>query len=259
MGSLHKLIKYEFLNVFRNKWIIIYGMILMLLTFSLIWVGGSFTKAILSIAQLIVVLVPLVSLLFTVVYWYYNEKYTEMLLAQPISRKSIFFARWIAISCTQSISVILGLVIPFLFYNGITTGVLMNLLVGVLLTWTFVVIGIWISTFLNDRMKGFGFALGLWLFFVLIYDGIILLLLILLKEYPLDILSGVLGILNPIGLSRVVLLVYHNGSLLLGYTGSIVKNFIASPKGIWMAIIVGSVWLIVPIFGAFRKMRTKDF
>lgn len=259
MDQILKILKYEFLNVFRNKWILFYGALLLVLSLALIWVGGSFSKAILSLANLIVVLIPLVSLLFTVVYWYYNEKYTEMLLAQPISRPAIFFARWIAISLSQSVSVLLGLLIPFIFFKGVSGGVLLNIMIGILLTWTFVAIGIWISIFLNDRMKGVGFALSMWLFFVLVYDGLILLLLIGLKEYPLDVLSGLLGVLNPIGLSRVILLVYHNGSLLLGYTGTLVRNFILSPKGISLAFIVGFIWLLGPVYGAYRKMLKKDF
>jgi Cu-processing system permease protein len=254
-----KILKYECLNILRNKWLIIYALLIAALTFALIIVGGSFSKALLSISNVIVVLVPLVSLLFTVVYWYYNEKYTEMLLTQPISRKSIFFARFLALVGSQSLSVSIGLLVPFLFYNGLSKGVFLNVLVAVLLTLTFVAIGLWIAINFNDRMKGVGLALGVWFFFSVIYDGLILLLLISLKEYPLDLLSGILGVSNPIGLGRVILLMFHNGSLLLGYAGSLAYKLLTQNSGYLVAIIVALLWLVIPLSFAKNKMLKKDF
>jgi Cu-processing system permease protein len=254
-----KILKYEWLNILRNKWLIVYTVLIAALTFTLIIIGGSFSKALLSIANVIVILVPLVSLLFTVVYWYYNEKYTEMLLTQPLSRKSIFFARFLALAGSQSLSVSIGLLLPFLFYNGLSKGVFLNVLIADLLTVTFVAIGLWIAMNLNDRMKGVGIALGIWFFFSVVYDGLILLLLISFKEYPLDYVSGVLGVLNPIGLSRVILLMFHNGSLLLGYAGSLAYKLLTESSGYFIVALVAMIWLIVPLSLAKTKMMKKDF
>jgi Cu-processing system permease protein len=253
------ILRYEWLNILRNKWLIVYSLLIAALTFALILVGGSFSKALLSISNVIVVLVPLVSLLFTVVYWYYNEKYTEMLLTQPLSRRSIFFSRFLALVGSQSLSVSIGLLVPFLFYGGLSKGVFLNVLVAVVLTTTFVAIGLWIAMVLSDRMKGVGLALGVWFFFTVIYDGLILLLLISLKEYPLDYVSGILGVLNPIGLSRVILLMFHNGSLLLGYAGSLAYKLLTQSMGYGIAALVGLVWLILPLGFAKSKMLKKDF
>jgi Cu-processing system permease protein len=254
-----KILKYECLNILRNKWLIVYTLLITVLTLALIIVGGSFSKALLSISNVIVVLVPLVSLLFTVVYWYYNEKYTEMLLTQPLSRKSIFFARFAALAGSQSLSVGIGLMVPFLFYNGLSKGVFLNVLVAILLTITFVAIGLWIAMNLNDRMKGVGVALGVWFFFSVVYDGLILLLLISLREYPLDYVSGILGMINPIGLSRVMLLMFHNGSLLLGYAGSLAYKLLTQGTGYLVAVMVAAIWLVVPLSLAKAKMIKKDF
>lgn len=254
-----KILKYEWLNILRNKWIIVYSFLIAALTFALLIVGGSFAKALLSISNVIVILVPLVSLLFTVVYWYYNEKYTEMLLTQPLSRKSIFWARYLALTATQSLSVAVGLILPFLFYSGFSKGVLLNVVVASLLTFTFVAIGLWIAMNMNDRMKGVGLALGVWFFFSVIYDGLILLLLIALKDYPLDLVSGMFGVSNPIGLGRVILLTYHNGALLLGYAGSVAYKLLTQTSGIVIAIGVAILWLFIPLLLAYKKMLKKDF
>jgi Cu-processing system permease protein len=254
-----KILKYEFLNILRNRWIMVYAFLIAALTFALIVVGGSFSKALLSISNVIVILVPLVSLLFTVVYWYYNEKYTEMLLTQPLSRKSIFIARYLALTLSQILSVAVGLIIPFLFYGGLSKGVFLNVLVSTLLIFTFVAIGLWITMNLNDRMKGIGLALGIWFFFSVIYDGLILLLLIALKDYPLDLVSGMFGISNPIGLGRVFLLMYHNGALLLGYAGSVAYKLLTHASGIGIAVLMAVLWLCLPLFFAHKKMMKKDF
>ncbi len=138
-------------------------------------------------------------------------------------------------------------------------GVIINILIGLILCWIFTGVGSLISLQFRDRMKGFGFSLSLWLFLVLIYDGLILTLLLVLKDYPLDMISGIIGVLNPIGLSRVLLLVYHDGSLLLGYTGVLVQNLILSFNGILIAISILILWLVIPVLLGIKKITNRDF
>lgn len=259
MSRFFKLFKYELKNVGRNKWIFAYGILLAVFGGSLIWVGGSFNKAILSIANLIVVLVPLISLMFTTVYWYYNERYAHLLLTQPISRFEFFCARLLALALSLGVSAFIGLALPFAILGNLGFGVWLNSLVALAFTLLFVTLGMLIATGTTDRMKGVGIAMGLWIFSVLVYDGIVLLLLLALREYPLDIPAALASAINPIGLGRVVLLMYHEGALLLGYTGTMVRRLMTSHSGFWLASAIGLVWMTIPLGITWRRFRKKDF
>jgi Cu-processing system permease protein len=54
------------------------------------------------------------------------------------------------------------------------------------LTFIFVALAYNIALSFNDKIKGFGFAILLWLFLAVIYDGIIMILMITFQDYPLD-------------------------------------------------------------------------
>jgi Cu-processing system permease protein len=259
MKNFNKILKYEFLNIIRNRWIFVYFALLFVLTLVLLLAGASPQKAILSISHVIVVLIPLVSLLFSTVYAYYNEQFTETLLTQPLSRPSVFWARHIAIGLGLGLPAALGISLPFFIRGTFELGLLLNALLGLYLTLVFVILGLAISTRVKDRMRGVGLAIGAWFFLAVVYDGLVLVLLLLLREYPLDWVSGALGVLNPIGLVRVVLLVFHDGALLLGYTGTGVRQLLTSYSGMVVGFMVGALWLTLPIHLSRLAFSKKDF
>ena len=63
---------------------------------------------------------------------------------------------------------------------------------GCALTLVFTSIAFWASVKARDKARGIGFALLLWFYFALIYDGLILLILFTFSDYPLEKLTLVL-------------------------------------------------------------------
>jgi Cu-processing system permease protein len=111
----------------------------------------------------------------------------------------------------------------------------------------------------ENRIKGFGYAILVWLFLAVIYDGLFLMSLIIFEEYPLDKLSLFGTILNPIDLSRTLILLKLDISALLGYTGAVFKKFFGTDFGLLVSIIMLSVWVVMPVWRIVFKSKKKDF
>ena len=83
--------------------------------------------------------------------------------------------------------------------------------------------------------------------------------LILFEDYPLDKLSLVGTMLNPIDLSRTLILLKLDISALLGYTGAVFKQFFGTSFGLMVSFTVLVVWVMLPVWRISAKSKRKDF
>jgi len=74
------------------------------------------------------------------------------------------------------------------------TLVLMMLGAGVALTGVFGALAVLIGGLVDDRLKGVGVALGVWLLLAVAYDGIVLMAGVRLADYPLESVDEILAI-----------------------------------------------------------------
>ena len=126
------------------------------------------------------------------------------------------------------------------------------------LTLVFTSIAFWASVKARDKARGIGFALLLWFYFALIYDGLILLILFAFSDYPLEKLTLILSALNPIDLGRIFIMLKMDVSALMGYTGALYQDFFGSFMGMLFTMGVMSLWAIIPLVGALRTFKKKD-
>jgi Cu-processing system permease protein len=92
-----------------------------------------------------------------------------------------------------------------------------------------------------------------------IYDGLFLLSLIVFEEYPLDTFSLVATMLNPIDLSRILILLKLDISALLGYTGAVFKSFFGTGWGFLLSMAMLCCWTGIPVWWLVRNAKKKDF
>jgi Cu-processing system permease protein len=133
------------------------------------------------------------------------------------------------------------------------------LVAGFFLTFIFVAIAFSIGLSNENRIKGFGYAILVWLFMAVIYDGLFLLFLMAFNEYPLDKGALVATMLNPIDLARILVLLKLDVSALLGYTGAVFQKFFGTGIGLAASLGVLSLWTVVPVLDIVRKANKKDF
>jgi Cu-processing system permease protein len=160
-------------------------------------------------------------------------------------------------------SLILGLGLPFIFYGLFKSHAIWDfsllLITGTFLTLIFTALAFNIALSNENKIKGFGYAILLWLFLGIIYDGIFLMSLIVFEEYPLDKMSLIGTMLNPIDLSRTLILLKLDISALLGYTGAIFKQFFGTSFGLIISFTALSLWVVLPVLSITFKAKKKDF
>jgi len=258
-----KILRYIFLDLIRSKWSYVYFVFYLILGFVLLFLNNDVSKAVITLMNVIVLLTPLIGTIFGVMYYYNSEEFTELLLAQPIKRKTLFLGQYIGLSLSLTLSLVVGLGIPFLAYGIFQSTAIMNfislLLIGTFLTFIFVGLAYNIALSCNNKIKGFGHAILVWLFFAVIYDGIFLISLILFQEYPLDKYALGAILFNPIDLSRILILLKLDISALFGYTGAVFKEFLGTGLGSLSAFIMLSIWVVLPAIRIVYKSNRKDF
>jgi Cu-processing system permease protein len=234
-----------------------------LLGFVLLFLNNDLSKAVITLMNIIIVLVPLIGTIFGIMYYYNSKEFTELLLAQPIKRSSIFLGQYLGVALSLSLSLVIGLGIPFLAY-GVTTSIAiwdfgLLLVSGSMLTLIFTSLAFVIALKNENKIKGFGYAILLWLFMAVIYDGLFLMSLMFFEDYPLDKFSLIATILNPVDLSRVLILLKLDISALLGYTGAVFQQFFGTSIGFLLALFMLAIWFIIPTFVMQRIAKKKDF
>jgi len=258
-----KIFKFSFFDLIRSRWSYIYFIFFAVSTTSLLYLSSDLSRAIVSLMNIVLLLCPLIGTMFGVMYYYNSREFTELLLAQPIKRTSIFLGQYLGLAVSLSISFVLGIGIPFLFYGAIASSELMGFLtlifVGVILTFIFIGLAFIIALKNENRIKGFGLAIVLWLFMAVIYDGLFLLSLFAFEDYPMDKFSLVMILFNPIDLCRILVMLKLDISALLGYTGAVFNKFFGTSLGMAIAMSCAMVWVAVPAFSLVQISKKKDF
>ncbi len=247
----------------RSRWSYVYFFFYLALGFVLLFLNNDLSKAVITLMNVIIVLVPLIGTIFGVMYFYSSKEFTELLLAQPLKRTSIFLGQYLGVAGSLTLSFILGLGIPFVIYGLFESEAIWNftllLVTGAFLTLIFTALAFNIALNNENKIKGFGYAVLLWLFLAVIYDGLFLLSLMVFEQYPLDKFSLIATMFNPIDLSRILILLKLDISALLGYTGAVFKKFFGTNFGFLISFFVLVLWTLIPIVLLTRKAQRKDF
>lgn len=254
---MNRIIKYVIIDILKNKIVVAYTFMLAVLSWSAFSLEDSSTKGMLTLLNIILLTVPLVSILFTTIYIYNSAEFIELLLSQPIARKKIWFSLFIGLSMSFIVSFIIGAGIPLLIYAPINTGVMM-LLLGVIISVVFISIAFLSSITTRDKAKGIGMSIMLWLYFCLLFDGIVLFLLFQFSDYPIEKIMVIITALSPVDLARILILLHLDVSAMLGYTGAIFKDFFGTTLGFLISLCLLCLWFIVPYWISLVRFRKKD-
>ncbi len=229
----------------------------------MLFLNNDVSKAVITLMNIIVVLTPLVGTVFGVMHYYNSKEFSELLLAQPLKRSTIFLGQYIGLSLSLTLSLTLGLGIPFVLYGVLESAAIWNfgslLLVGAFLTFIFVALAYNMALSNENKIKGFGYAILLWLVLAVVYDGLFLISLLVFDDYPLDKFALVATLFNPIDLSRILILLKLDISALFGYTGASFKMFLGTNLGMFVSMAVLSLWVLIPGWFILRKSKKKDF
>jgi Cu-processing system permease protein len=254
---MNRIIKIILIDILKSKIVLAYTLILSILSWSSFALEDNSAKGILTILNVILFTVPLVSILFATIYLYNSAEFIELLLSQPIKRRKIWMSLFFGLSLSMVLAFFVGAGIPLLINSPDGVG-LMMIIIGCMISVIFTALAFLSSILTRDKAKGIGIAIMTWLYFALLFDGMVLFLLFQFSDYPIE--NAMVGVtaLSPIDLARIQILLHLDVSAMMGYTGAIFKDFFGTSLGLIVSFLLLCLWAIVPFFISLKKFRTKD-
>ncbi len=100
---MSKIFKYAFFDLIRSRWSISYFLFYLIITLVLFSFSNDLSMVIISLMNIVLVIIPLVATVFGITYYYNSREFTELLLAQPIKRSSIFLGQFWGVSTSLAL------------------------------------------------------------------------------------------------------------------------------------------------------------
>lgn len=252
-----RVIKYVFYDILRTRFILLYTIFLMVSTIGMFQLDSDADKVVMSLLNIVLMVVPLISIVFTTIHFFNSYEFIELMLAQPINRRVIFLGEFFAVAFSLAVAFVVGVGFPIVLYGASASGLTL-VFTGVVLSLVFVSLAFLASVLTRDKAKAIGIALLFWFYFSLIYDGLLLWVVYTFSDYPLEKVTLFLISLNPVDMARIIMLLQLDISALMGYTGAFYKQFFGSALGTIYSLGVLFIWIVLPIFLAMRIFSKKD-
>ena len=253
---MNKIAKIIFQDSLKNKIVIIYFLMMAILSWTSLTLEDTESKSILTILNVVLFAVPLMTILFSSIYLYNSKEFIILLLSQPIKRSAVWSSLYAGLTGSLTLAFILGTGVPLLIYTG--TAGLYVLIAGIAITLIFAALAFLTSIMCSDKAKGIGTAILIWLFFTVLYDGICLFLMFQFSDYPIDGLMMSLLVLNPIDIARLQVILKMDVAAMMGYSGAAFKEFFGQAWGAIVSSLLIIIWIVVPYCISLRIFKKKD-
>ena len=107
-----KLSRYVLYDILRSKVILAYTLFLFIVSISMFQMEENSSKAMLSLLNIVLIVLPLVSLIFTTIHYYNSYEFIELMSSQPMSRTRILLSEFAGVSLSLLSAFFIGVGIP---------------------------------------------------------------------------------------------------------------------------------------------------
>ncbi len=263
MRALVRIAGYALRDLARSRWLLAYALLLLAGVEALLRLSGGAAGALASATSLVLLVTPLVSLVFGVMYLQASGDFLGLLLPQPIGRLTLFGGLYAGLGVSLAGVFLLGCGLPLFLERSLDASArqatLLLLAAGVLLTFCFLSLAFLAAALVSDRARALGAALVVWLFYAVLFDGLLLAGIAAFGDYPLERPLIIALLLNPVDLARVLVLLRLDAAALLGYTGAVLQELLGGPAGSALALAALLAWIAAPLAWALRRYARADF
>jgi Cu-processing system permease protein len=210
----------EFRDRLRDRWVLAVAVLFTLFALVIAYFGAaqqgavglrSIDATIASLVSLVIYLVPLIALIlgYDAIVAERERGSLDLLLALPITRLELLLGKFAGLAAALAVATIAGFGLAGMLVVGQAgSGALFHyvgfIVSALLLGFAFLSLAVMLSVLAHDRVRASGLAIGMWFFFVLVYD---LLLLGFLVATAGQVGAGffpVLLLLNPADVFRIL-------------------------------------------------------
>ena len=128
-----RIIRIILMDVLKSKFIMIYTCLLFMMSMSVFNLEDNYTKGLLSLLNLILLTIPLVSIMYSTSYIYNSSEFVELLLSQPVKRSKIWISLFIGLVLAFVFAFMIGMGLPILLYAFSSVGIMM-LVIGLMVS-----------------------------------------------------------------------------------------------------------------------------
>lgn len=276
MRAFLTIAKLEIRMGMRNRWVLATSVLMTLLALSISMLGSAptgtldvdaLTLSSVSLASLTIFLVPLMALLLS-----YDGLVGEidqgtmlLLLSYPVTRFEVVLGKFIGQSSIIGFATLIGYglagLVTALSQDAMppTAGwVAFGTMIGsaILLGAAFVALGLLCSALARHRSSAAGAVVSIWLFFVIIFD--LLLLGALISGFDQMISASNLSAImmaNPADVFRIINMGSLQGSGLIGGMAEVSSETQLSVNALWGSLVI---WCLLPLGIAILLFNKRD-
>ena len=258
----------EFRDRVRNRWVLVVAVIFTLFALIIAYFGAAqqgtlglrrIEVTIASLVSLVIYLLPLIALIlgYDAIVGERERGSLELLLSMPITRIELLLGKFLGLALALAVSTVAGFGLAgalVLYQSGAAAlyhyaGFLLSAL---LLGLAFLSLAVMISALARDRVQASGAAIGLWFFFVLVYDLLLLGLLVATEgKVSLDFFP-VLLLANPADIFRILNVFGLEDARNLYGLATMVPAGMTSP---WLMGGAMVLWIVAPLGIAIWRFR----
>lgn len=199
------MLTYELRNLGRARWIYGYAGLVWGVSFLTFFFSEGSERALLALMHGNLFVVPLISAAGAANAVYARRRFDEFLLTQPVSRGAVFVssAGGLLLALVGSFAVPVTAVCALAGVSGeLATRVVLS---ASWLAAVFVLFGVWVGLTVNDRARGLGLVLLVWLAGSVLYDALLLYVIVFFEDYPIENALLAAVALNPVDAVRLAL------------------------------------------------------
>ncbi|HWI80464.1 ABC transporter permease [Ramlibacter sp.] len=252
----------------RNRWVLAVALVFTVLAIVIAYFGGaqqgavglrSIEFTIASLVSLVIYLIPLIALLlgFDAIVGERERGSLNLLLSLPITRPELLLGKYLGLAAALTISTLGGFGLVALLLAGQIGAAGLVPYAGfmassVLLGLAFLSLAVMLSVLATDRTRASGLAIGLWFFFVLVFDLLLLGALVATGGQAGAAWFPYLLLFNPADVFRVLNVFSLDDVRTLYGLSSIVPAALAKP---WLMGLVMLGWIAAPLGIASWRFR----
>ncbi len=264
----------EVITSVRNKWTHIFTAIFTVLVLGISYFGltasgytGSmqdFSRTTLSLLNLILYIIPLVSLVIGVMSFSGDGRLNEILYSQPLNRWEVQSGKLLGLlivifSATALGFGISGLIILMRVGAEGVFKYLVFVLLSNLLGFVFVGISAFVSAIARQRARAFGISILVWFIFLIFYDLVIIGATTFLKGKIAATFAMVSLLGNPVDIVRVLSLITLNSPEIFGPAGAAFLKFMGGSLQTYLILTADLIlWLFATSFLSIKIFSKQD-
>ncbi len=266
----------EFRVHIRSKWTLLFGVVFAALSLGISYFGmitaglvgfQSFTRTSASLLNLVIYLVPLISLTMGALSFTGERGAAELLFAQPVERSEILLGKVAGLFLSVAAAICFGFgaagVVIAVNADGApgsgAGGYAALVGLTLLMSFIFLSLGAMVALLARTRARAFGYGLFVWFFLVLFYDLLVMGLAFLLQERAANALIFVSLFGNPADMVRVSALIAMGGTTIFGAAGALLIKFLGGAVIGGVALVLALfAWAALPLAIAARILQGQD-